>query len=91
MQTKALIQIAKAAEMKERAARRFGSLCSKYKVSEFDKPLFVAAMLYYRMNIYESLCDKYKMAEYDRNNFISTLVIALTARNSNLTGRLILK
>jgi len=91
METKFIIQIAIVAEIKEQPARRFDSLCSKYKVPEYDKALFVATMLYCRMEAYEFLCGKYKMAEADRNDLAGSLVMALTARNSAGTGRLFLK
>ena len=91
METKIIIQIAEVAEMKEQSARHFDSLCSKYKVPEYDKALFVATMLYYRMEAYESLCDKYKMSEADRNNIARSLIMALTTRNSIGTGQLFLK
>lgn len=91
MENKVLLQITELAEIKEQSVKRFDSLCGKYMVSIFDKALFVAAMLYYRMNTYESLCNKYKIAEYDRNNLAGALITALTARNSIGMGRLITK
>ena len=89
METNVLIQIIEAAEMKEQAAKRFDSLCSKYKVTAFDKESFIVAMLSVKMDNCESLCEKYNMPEYDRNNIARSLIMALTTRNSIRIGRLI--
>ena len=87
MKAKILIQATKAAKTKKRCAKRFDSLCGKYKLSAFYRKSFRLAILYWRMDIYESLCEKHRMSETDRNALARSLLIAFLICNSMLIGQ----